>query len=45
MRNDPTLDDLKKRPECDAAITEIERKYWKKHAELKEKWGDEFSNL
>jgi TolB-like protein/AraC-like DNA-binding protein/Tfp pilus assembly protein PilF len=42
---DPVLDNLKKHPECDAIMKEIEHKYWKKHVEVKEKWEYEFREL
>ncbi|MFZ6014099.1 MAG: helix-turn-helix domain-containing protein [Bacteroidota bacterium] len=42
---DPSLDNLIKHPDFHLAMKEIENKFWKKHDELKEKWGSEFANL
>jgi TolB-like protein/AraC-like DNA-binding protein len=45
MRTDPMTANLKKHPDFDAAMKEIETKYWKKHEELKEKWEDDFKDI
>ena len=42
---DPIADNLKKHAKFDATMKEIERKYWKKHEEMKEKWEDDFKDL
>jgi TolB-like protein/AraC-like DNA-binding protein len=43
--SDPVLDNLKKHPEFDGIMKKIERKYWKQHEELKEKWGEEIADI
>jgi TolB-like protein/AraC-like DNA-binding protein len=45
MPTDPMLDGLKKHPEFNSIMKEVERKYWKKHDEMKEKWAYEFRDL
>ncbi|MBL0739983.1 helix-turn-helix domain-containing protein [Chryseolinea lacunae] len=45
LRIDPVCDDLRKDPKFDAVMKEIERKYWKKHAQLNEQWGEDFRDL
>ena len=46
MPTDPAVPDkFKQHPEFDAAYKEIERKYWAKHDELKQKWEHEFRNI
>jgi len=46
MPSDPVVpDSFKKHPEFDAAYKQIERKYWAKHDELKQKWEDEFRDI
>ncbi|HYG02534.1 MAG TPA: helix-turn-helix domain-containing protein [Chryseosolibacter sp.] len=45
MRGDPMFDNLEARPGFDPAMAEIERKFWKKHQELKQKWGYEFADI
>jgi TolB-like protein/AraC-like DNA-binding protein/Tfp pilus assembly protein PilF len=45
LPTDPMADNLKKHPDFEATMKEIERKYWKKHEEMKEKWEDDFKNL
>jgi TolB-like protein/AraC-like DNA-binding protein/Tfp pilus assembly protein PilF len=42
---DPIADNLKKHPDFNTVMQEIERKYWKKHEEMKEKWEDDFKDL
>ncbi len=45
MRTDPTVCDIKKDPQFGAIAKTIEQKFWKKHDELKERWGEELKNL
>jgi TolB-like protein/AraC-like DNA-binding protein len=45
MPFDPMLDDLKKHREFAPTMEVIERKFWRKHEELKEKFGDELLDL
>lgn len=45
MRTDPLEANFTKLPEFEPAMKEIERKFWKKHDELKERFGDEFRDL
>ncbi|HEY5745129.1 MAG TPA: helix-turn-helix domain-containing protein [Chryseolinea sp.] len=45
LPTDPIADNLKKHPEFDAVMKEIERKYWKKHDEMKEKWEEDFKDI
>jgi TolB-like protein/AraC-like DNA-binding protein/Tfp pilus assembly protein PilF len=45
MPTDPMLDNLRKHPAFNSIMKEIERKYWKKHDEMKEKWEYEFRDI
>jgi hypothetical protein len=45
MPADPAFDELKKHPAFEPAMKTIERKFWKKHDEMKERWGSEFADL
>jgi TolB-like protein/AraC-like DNA-binding protein len=45
MPTDPTVSNLQKHPDFAAVMKDIERKYWKKHEEMKEKYGEEIVNI
>ncbi len=45
MDQDACVEDLRKHPDFKASMKKIEQKYWKKHKELKERWGSEIENL
>lgn len=45
MRDDAVVDDMKDVKNFEAAMIQIEKKFWKKHEEVKEKFEDDFRNL
>lgn len=45
MRGDPMLERLNTHSEFDETMALVERKFWSKHQEMKQKWSDEFDHL